>query len=173
MPVVTGLYALLIPMAVFAIFGSSRYLVVGADSATAAILGAALAGLAAAGSPQYVRLAGLSSSAGGGEDCCRATRGCAVQDVEDVGEQRGVRRLVPGRRLQQPGRAGHRERRDQPVRLSEAERMSGGVVAARSAPLPLRSRWPGCSRRAATSCRSQEHAGAHGSRRTSVPARSN
>src|ERR1035438_1646621 len=47
MPVVTGLYTLLLPMAVFAILGSSRHLVVGADSATAAILGAALAGLAA------------------------------------------------------------------------------------------------------------------------------
>jgi aryl-alcohol dehydrogenase-like predicted oxidoreductase len=41
----------------------------------------------------------------------------------------------------------------------------------RSAPLPVRSRWPGCSRRAATSCRSPEHAGANGSRRTSVPTR--
>src|SRR5450755_4553594 len=61
MPVVTGLYTLLLPMAVFAIFGSSRHLVVGADSATAAILGAALAGLAVAGSPQYVRLAGLAA----------------------------------------------------------------------------------------------------------------
>ena len=53
-----------------------------------------------------------------------------MQDVEDVGEQRGVRGLVPRQRLQQPGRAGHRERQDQPVRLSEAERMSGGLVAA-------------------------------------------
>src|ERR1700733_10354260 len=51
MPVVTGLYTLLFPMAVFAILGSSRHLVVGADSATAAILAAALAGLAGAGSP--------------------------------------------------------------------------------------------------------------------------
>ena len=61
MPVVTGLYTLLLPMAVFAILGSSRHLVVGADSATAAILAAALAGLAAVGSPQYVRLAGLTA----------------------------------------------------------------------------------------------------------------
>jgi len=61
MPVVTGLYTLLFPMAAFAIFGSSRHLVVGADSATAAILGAALAGDAVAGSPQYVRLAGLAA----------------------------------------------------------------------------------------------------------------
>jgi SulP family sulfate permease len=66
MPVVTGLYTLLLPMAVFAILGSSRHLVVGADSATAAILGAALAGFAAAGSPQYVRLAGLAALLAGG-----------------------------------------------------------------------------------------------------------
>jgi high affinity sulfate transporter 1 len=66
MPVVTGLYTLLIPMAVFAVFGSSRHLVVGADSATAAILGAALSGLAAAGSAQYVRLAGLAALLTGG-----------------------------------------------------------------------------------------------------------
>src|SRR5436190_13609940 len=59
MPVVTGLYTILIPIAVFAIFGSSRHLVVGADSATAAIMAATLAGLAAVASPQYVALAGL------------------------------------------------------------------------------------------------------------------
>ena len=61
MPVVTGLYTLLLPMAVFAILGSSRHLVVGADSATAAILAAALTGLAVAGSERYVRLAGLAA----------------------------------------------------------------------------------------------------------------
>jgi SulP family sulfate permease len=66
MPVVTGLYTLLFPMAVFAILGSSRHLVVGADSATAAILGATLAGLAVAGSPQYVRLASLAALLAGG-----------------------------------------------------------------------------------------------------------
>ena len=59
MPVVTGLYTLLLPMAVFAVLGSSRHLVVGADSATAVILAAALTGLAVAGSERYVRLAGL------------------------------------------------------------------------------------------------------------------
>jgi sulfate permease, SulP family len=61
MPVVTGLYTLLLPMAVFALLGSSRHLVVAADSATAAILAAALSGLAALGSEQYVRLAGLAA----------------------------------------------------------------------------------------------------------------
>ena len=66
MPVETGLYTLLLPMAAFAVLGASRHLVVGADSATAAILAAALTGLAAAGSPQYVRLAGLAALLAGG-----------------------------------------------------------------------------------------------------------
>src|SRR2546427_8689180 len=58
-PVITGLYTLLLPVLVFAIFGASRHLVVGADSATAAILAAGLAGLATQGSAQYVALAGV------------------------------------------------------------------------------------------------------------------
>jgi SulP family sulfate permease len=37
-PVVTGLYTVLLPLVAFALFGSSRHLVVAADSATAAIL---------------------------------------------------------------------------------------------------------------------------------------
>ena len=37
-PVVTGLYTILLPVLVFALFGSSRHLVVGADSASAAIM---------------------------------------------------------------------------------------------------------------------------------------
>ena len=59
MPVVTGLYTIVLPMLVFAFFGSSRHLVVGADSATAAVMAAALAGMAATGSSEYVALAGL------------------------------------------------------------------------------------------------------------------
>ena len=59
MPVITGLYTMLIPIGLFAIFGSSRHLVVGADSATAAMLTAGLAGIAAAGSTEYVALAGV------------------------------------------------------------------------------------------------------------------
>jgi sulfate permease, SulP family len=66
MPVVTGLYTLLLPIAAFALLGSSRHLVVGADSATAAILAASLTGLAAAGSPRYVALAGLAALLTGG-----------------------------------------------------------------------------------------------------------
>jgi SulP family sulfate permease len=61
-PVVTGLYTILLPIAIFAIFGSSRHLVVGADSATAAVLAAGLVGMGAvANSPQYVELASLSA----------------------------------------------------------------------------------------------------------------
>jgi high affinity sulfate transporter 1 len=60
MPVITGLYTILIPIAAFALFGSSKHLVVGADSATAAILAAGLVGLGlTAESPQYVAMAGL------------------------------------------------------------------------------------------------------------------
>jgi MFS superfamily sulfate permease-like transporter len=61
MPLVTGLYTMLLPMAAYAILGSSRHLVVAADSATAAILATALTGLAVAGSERYVRLAGLAA----------------------------------------------------------------------------------------------------------------
>lgn len=58
-PVVTGLYTMLLPMILFALFGASRHLVVGADSATAVLLAAGLTGLAAADSAQYVALASL------------------------------------------------------------------------------------------------------------------
>jgi high affinity sulfate transporter 1 len=58
-PVVTGIYTLLLPLVAFATFGSSRYLVVAADSATAAILAGGLAGMAQIGSARYVALAGL------------------------------------------------------------------------------------------------------------------
>jgi sulfate permease, SulP family len=58
-PVITGLYTMLFPTVLFALFGSSRHLVVGADSATAAILASALVGMAASGSEQYLALAGL------------------------------------------------------------------------------------------------------------------
>jgi sulfate permease, SulP family len=58
-PVITGLYTLLLPLVAFAALGSSRYLVVASDSATAAILAGGLSGLATAGSAHYVSLAGL------------------------------------------------------------------------------------------------------------------
>jgi sulfate permease, SulP family len=61
MPPVTGLYTMFLPVLLFAVLGSSRHLVVGADSATAAILAAGLSGLAVAGSPHYVKLAGTAA----------------------------------------------------------------------------------------------------------------
>jgi MFS superfamily sulfate permease-like transporter len=59
MPVVTGLYSLLLPLLVFAALGSSRYLVVAADSATAAILASGLVGMAPIASAKYVALGGF------------------------------------------------------------------------------------------------------------------
>ena len=59
-PVVTGLYTMLLPMIAFAIFGSSRHLVVSADSATAAMVAAALTSLSfAANTPRYVAMTSL------------------------------------------------------------------------------------------------------------------
>src|SRR5215831_11271525 len=57
-PIITGLYTLFLPVLVFALLGSSRHLVVSADSATAAMVAAGLAGLAVQGSSQYMALAG-------------------------------------------------------------------------------------------------------------------
>jgi high affinity sulfate transporter 1 len=48
-PIATGLYTVIFPTIVFALLGSSKLLVVGADSATAAILAAGLAGLSVPG----------------------------------------------------------------------------------------------------------------------------
>jgi sulfate permease, SulP family len=66
MPVVTGLYTILVPIAVFAVLGSSRHLVVGADSATAATMAAGLSSLAPLASPKYVALAGMLAIITGG-----------------------------------------------------------------------------------------------------------
>ena len=59
MPVITGLYSLLLPLVAFAAFGSSRYLVVAADSATAAIFAGGVSGMATPAGAQYVALAGI------------------------------------------------------------------------------------------------------------------
>ena len=61
MPVITGLYTIVLPVILFAFLGSSRHLVVGADSASAAIMFAGLAGLATVASPTYVALAGMTA----------------------------------------------------------------------------------------------------------------
>ncbi|MFZ1641241.1 MAG: SulP family inorganic anion transporter [Candidatus Contendobacter sp.] len=58
-PVVTGLYTVLLPLVAFAVFGSSRHLVVAADSATAAIFASSLSHLATPASEKYMALVGM------------------------------------------------------------------------------------------------------------------
>src|SRR5215475_1972670 len=59
-PIITGLYTLFLPVLVFALLGSSRHLVVSADSATAAIIAGGLTTLSfAANTPRYVELTSL------------------------------------------------------------------------------------------------------------------
>ncbi|MDX6744160.1 SulP family inorganic anion transporter [Actinocorallia sp. A-T 12471] len=57
LPPVTGLYAAIVPMLVFALLCSSRQLVASPDAPIAALIGSLLAGFAAPGTPQYVELA--------------------------------------------------------------------------------------------------------------------
>jgi high affinity sulfate transporter 1 len=62
MPVITGLYTIVLPIIAFAILGSSRHLVVGADSATAAIMATGLLGMGlAAESTTYIEMASLTA----------------------------------------------------------------------------------------------------------------
>jgi high affinity sulfate transporter 1 len=58
-PEITGLYTMLVPMILYAVFGGSRHLVVGADSATAAILASGIASMAVPRSAEWVALAGV------------------------------------------------------------------------------------------------------------------
>jgi high affinity sulfate transporter 1 len=59
-PIITGLYTLFLPVLVFVLLGSSRHLVVSADSATAAMVAAALAALSfTANTQRYVTLTSL------------------------------------------------------------------------------------------------------------------
>lgn len=57
MPLVTGIYASLLPAVVAVLFSSSTRLGVGPTALTALLVGASLTGLAAPGSPQWVTLA--------------------------------------------------------------------------------------------------------------------
>ena len=69
-PVITGLYTILLPAIAFAVLGSSRHLVVGGDSATAAIMYAGIAGLGISGlspgSDEWLAFASLAALITGG-----------------------------------------------------------------------------------------------------------
>jgi sulfate permease, SulP family len=58
-PAVTGLYTVLLPLVGFAVFGSSRHLVVAADSATAAIFSSSVSHMATPGSAKYMALVSM------------------------------------------------------------------------------------------------------------------
>ena len=99
-PVVTGLYTLLLPLVAFATFGSSRYLVVAADSATAAILAGGLSHMAPVASAHYVALAGLVALLTRGLPAA----GAAIQarlprrlPLADGARRVSHRRRIPGR----------------------------------------------------------------------------
>ncbi|HEY3824434.1 MAG TPA: SulP family inorganic anion transporter [Bryobacteraceae bacterium] len=66
MPAVTGFYTLFGPLLAFAVFGSSRYLVVAADSATAAILAGGISGMGPVTHEKYLALAGMVALLTGG-----------------------------------------------------------------------------------------------------------
>lgn len=65
LPPTAGLYALVLPSVAFALLASSRHLVAAPDAAAAALVGSALAGLAPAGSAQYLAMAGAQAIVGG------------------------------------------------------------------------------------------------------------
>ncbi|MCB5272926.1 putative sulfate transporter [Arthrobacter sp. SO5] len=61
LPAVTGLYASVVPLLVYALFGPSRVLILGPDSSLAPMIAAAVLPLAARGSDHAVALAGILS----------------------------------------------------------------------------------------------------------------
>ncbi len=65
LPPTAGLYALVLPSAVFALLASSRHLVAAPDAAAAALVGSALSGVAAAGTAQYAAMAAAQAVVGG------------------------------------------------------------------------------------------------------------
>ena len=112
-PVITGLYTILIPIAAYALLGSSRHLVVGGDSATAAIMYAGIAGLGIAGlqpnTPQWVALASLSALLAGGLALPGADRAPRLPRQLPLAHRAG--RLPHRRRRPGRDRAGRRHAR--------------------------------------------------------------
>ena len=81
-PIVTGLYTVIFPTVFFALLGASQLLVVGADSATAAILAAGLLTLSVPGltpnSPEWVAYSSLIALICGGHAVPRAAAPAGV-----------------------------------------------------------------------------------------------
>lgn len=61
MPPIAGLYSCVLPLIAYAIFGSSRQLVIALDASTAAMLAAAVGGLAGGDPVRYAALAGATA----------------------------------------------------------------------------------------------------------------
>jgi high affinity sulfate transporter 1 len=61
MPPIAGLYSCVLPLVAYAIFGSSRQLVIALDASTAAMLAAAVAGMAGGDPVRYAALAGAAA----------------------------------------------------------------------------------------------------------------
>ncbi len=104
-PVITGLYTILLPAVAFAVLGSSRHLVVGGDSATAAIMYAGIAGLGISGPPaadrRVARVREPRSADHGRPADARARREARLPGRLHLAHR--ARRLPHGRR--DPGRA--------------------------------------------------------------------
>lgn len=66
LPAICGLYATIVPLITYAIFGPSRILVLGPDSALAALIAAAVLPLAAGNADRAVALAGMLAILSGG-----------------------------------------------------------------------------------------------------------
>jgi sulfate permease, SulP family len=65
LPATDGLYSLIVPSILFAIFASTRQLVASPDAAAAALVASSLTGLASAGSKEYIAMALAQALVGG------------------------------------------------------------------------------------------------------------
>src|SRR5687767_13153645 len=66
LPAITGLYATIVPLVAYAIFGPSRILVLGPDSSLAPLIAASIVPLAAGDPDEAIVLAGMLSILAGG-----------------------------------------------------------------------------------------------------------
>ena len=108
MPVVTGLYTLMLPLVAFSVFGSSPYLVVAADSATAAIFADGASGIATPASP-VCSPGGDRGAAHGGDSSAGASAPARIYSGLSLPDSAGwlsCRGRVSGRTLRSQRDAG-------------------------------------------------------------------